>query len=160
MNNKLNGEEMVIRYPKIQKELYKKEDPDCNIPMWPYKIGIHQEDGNFAAMVVRKHFEDQGYLVLQNYLLVRCPRKRETDDGFHFLINLFGKENIDKVIEKANKLKLRGGDPDLFVYKEDHSEFFFAEAKDTDKLRNNQSALFPIIERYLCPVKVARIKAQ
>lgn len=42
----------------------------------------------------------------------------------------------------------------------DESEFFFAEAKDTDNVTKNQLALFPIIERYLCPVVFARIKAQ
>jgi len=160
VHDKINGDEIVVRYPRIQKELYKNEDPACIIPMWPHKIGIHQVDGNFAAMVVRKHFEDRGYSVLSSYLLVRCCRKRETDKGYHSLINCFGEDKINKVIEEAKKLKLIGGDPDLFIYKEDNSKFFFAEAKDNDKVTKNQCALFPIIEKYLCPVVVARIEAQ
>ena len=160
MQEKSNGDEIIIKYPKIQKELYKKEDPACTIPMFPTRIGIHKVDGNFAAMVVRKHFEDQGYYVLSRYLLVRCCRQREANRGFQFLIKTFGRNNVDKVIEEAKKLNLRGGDPDLFVYKKNESETFFAEAKDTDKVTKNQLALFPIIERYLCPVVVARIEAQ
>ncbi|MDI6754392.1 MAG: hypothetical protein QME78_08355 [Thermodesulfobacteriota bacterium] len=110
-------EEIVIKYPKIQKEMYKKEDPKCNIPMWPGKVGIHRFDGNFAAMVVLKHFKDLGYSVLSDYLLVRCPKKRRANPGFHLLIKCFGQDKIDRVIEEANILSLRGGDPDLFVYK-------------------------------------------
>jgi hypothetical protein len=160
MKRKESGKEIVVPYQKIQKELYKKEDPSCIIPMWHGKIGIHRKDGNFAAMVVRKYFEDKGFSVIPDYLLVRCPRKRETNIGFHFLIKCFGIEKITKVISESEKLKLRGGDPDLFVFNEARLEYFFAEAKDTDKVTKNQEVLFPIIENYLCPVIVARIIAQ
>jgi len=68
-------------------------------------------------------------------------------------------EKIQEVLDASKQLSLRGGDPDLFVYKDDKSELFFAEAKDTDKPTKNQLALFPIIKKHLCPVIVARIKA-
>ncbi len=152
-------DEIIIKYPKVQKKLYREEDPKCIFPIWPHRYGIHRVGGNFAAMVVRKYFKDQGYSVLKDYLLIRCPGKRETNDGYHFLLKSFGKDKIERVIEESKKLSLRGGDPDLFVYRKNSSEFFFAEAKDTDKLTKNQLSLFPIIEKYLCPVLVVRIKA-
>ncbi len=158
-NEKFDKEEIVIEFPKVQKELYKNNDPRCIYPIWHAKIGIHRAGGNFAAMVVRKYFEDQGYTVLKDYLLVRCNRKREVNPGFQFLIKFFGKDKINKVIEASKRLSLRGGDPDLFVYRTDGSKSFFAEAKYTDKLTKNQLALFPIIEKYLCPILVVRVKA-
>ena len=158
-NEKFDKEEIVIEFPKVQKELYKNNDPRCIYPIWPDKIGIHRVDGNFAAMVVRKYFEDQDYMVLKDYLLVRCNRKREVNPGFHLLIKFFGQDKINNVITASKRLSLRGGDPDLFVYKSDGSKSFFVEAKYTDKLNKNQLALFPIIERYLCPILVVRIKA-
>lgn len=152
-------DEIQIQYPEAQKVLYKKEDPKCIFPIWPHRVGIHRVDGNFAAMVVRKHFEDQGYSVLKDYLLVRCPRKRASNDGFRFLVSCFGQDNIERVIAESKRLSLRGGDPDLFVFRNDRPEFFFAEAKDTDIPTRNQLTLFPIIEKYLCHVLVVRIKA-
>jgi len=74
-------DEITVPYCKVQKDLYKKNDPKCIIPQWDKKIGIHRFDGNFAAMVVRKYLEDNGYFVFGDYLLVRCPRKREKNKG-------------------------------------------------------------------------------
>ena len=154
------GNEIHVPYQRIQKELYKKRDPSCIYTIFPTDYGIFRKGGNFAAMVVKKHFENQGYSVLSRYLLVRCPRKRETNTGFHFLMTCFGAEKINKVIAEAKKMKLKGGDPDLFVFSEVGPDYFFAEAKEADKVTKNQEALFKIIEDNLCPVVVVRIIPQ
>jgi hypothetical protein len=57
---------------------------------------------------------------------------------------------------------IRGGDPDLFVYKGDGRRVrFFVEVKHNDKLNTNQEVVFPLIEKLLgCPVKLVRIYRQ
>jgi len=50
-----------------------------------------------------------------------------------------------------------GGDPDLFVYHQVSRERFFIEAKDEDELHCNQLVCFPIIEEFLCPVRIPLI---
>jgi hypothetical protein len=149
--------EIIIQYDPSQRELYKNEDPACIYPLWPSKVGIHKKGRNFPAMVARKYFENKGYKVLNQYYLMRCHRKRETNEGFKFLCGIFGEDKLRHVISNARPLI--GGDPDLFVYKEDCSDCFFVEVKENDKITRNQSILIPIIERYLCPVKIVRVVA-
>ena len=64
--------------------------------------------------------------------------------------------------ERADQAKIdatggaRGGDPDLFVFRD--SEWFFVEVKDTDQLHAKQLVTFPLIEEVLgCDVRVARL---
>lgn len=153
----LKKNEIVIQYDPAERELYKNDDPTCMYPMWPSRVGIHKKGRNFPAMVARKYFEDDGYKVLKQYYLMRCHRQRETNEGFKFICSIFGEGNLRQVISDANPLK--GGEPDLFVYMEDLSECFFVEAKEKDQITRNQSILIPIIEKYLCPVKIVRVVA-
>jgi hypothetical protein len=68
---------------------------------------------------------------------------------------------INKVVAEAKTMKLKGGDPDLFVFSEVGADYFFAEAKETDEVTKNQEALFEIIEdNLLCPVVLVRIIPQ
>jgi len=55
-----------------------------------------------------------------------------------------------------------GGDPDLFVLKDEKNIWscFFVEVKENDQITENQKALFPIIETYLCPVFIARVRCR
>ena len=153
----LKKNEIVIKYDSAQRELYKNEDPTCIYPFWPSKVGIHKKGRNFPAMVARKYFEDNGYKVLKQYYLMRCHRQRETNEGFKLICGIFGEGNLRQVISDAKPLI--GGDPDLFVYKQDSSDCFFAEVKENDQITRNQSILIPIIEKYLCPVKIVRVVA-
>jgi hypothetical protein len=150
-------EEIIIDYSLEQRKLFLKNDAKCIYPTFP-RIGIHRTGGNFPAMVVRKHYEDLGYSVVDRYFLIRCSRKRENNDGFKKLCKIFGEEKVNKTLADAKSKKLKGGDPDLFVYKEDFSESFFVEVKENDELIQNQLILIPIIEKHLCPVYVARVR--
>jgi len=148
--------ETVIRYPRKQRLLYMKNDPACIYDQWPSRFGIHRLGGSFAAMVARKHYTDLGYKALKQYYLVRCPGKREQNEGFAFICRVFGKDKMLKVLQETRHLN--GGDPDLFIYREDLSEVFFVEAKaERDKLRPKQLELISIIRQHLCPVIIARI---
>ena len=151
-----NEKQITIKYDPPQKELYMKEDPDCIYPQFGSRKGIHRRGGNFAAMVARKHFEDRGFVVPEKYLLVRCPNQREYNEGFITICKTFGKDKMLLVLKAAQHLK--GGDPDLFVYREDLSKSFFVEAKaQGDKLSANQIELISIIRKFLCPVYIANI---
>jgi hypothetical protein len=150
-------QEVIIDYPLEERKLFIKNDGKCIYPTFP-RIGIHRTGGNFPAMVARKYYEDLGYLVLDRYLLVRCPRKRKNNDGFKILHRIFGEEKVNKTLADAKSKKLKGGDPDLFVYKKDFSESFFVEVKENDELIQNQLILIPIIEKHLCPVYVVRVR--
>lgn len=157
--NSINSRrETIVTYDRRQRELYRNDDPRCIYPQWPGRVGIHRRGRNFPAMVARKHFEDQGYQVLKQYYLVRCSRQRETNEGFAFLCTLFGERKLRTVIAEAGSLK--GGDPDLFVYREDRSDCFFVEVKEKDQITGNQATLIPIIEKHLCPVRIVRVQAK
>ena len=73
--------------------------------------------------------------------------------------------DLNRLAEMARDLRRSfgrsggGGDPDLFVFNPKTGERFFVEAKDKDELHANQHLCFQVIERHLCPVKVARIVA-
>ncbi len=154
-----SSETITIEYEKKQKELYMADDPRCIYPQWHSRVGIHSRGRNFAAMVARKYCEDKGYSVLKGYYLMRCPRLRETNEGFITICRIFGKEKMLRFLTAARHL--RGGDPDLFVYRPDYSECFFVEAKaEGDKLNENQLQLIPIIRKLLCPVYIALIRCR
>ena len=57
--------------------------------------------------------------------------------------------------------KIASGDVDLFVYYNESMENrFFVEVKENDQITDNQKVLFPLIERFLCPVFIARVIAE
>lgn len=153
--------EIPIAYSNNQKELYFKNSADCIYPFWRKNHGIHKTGRNFPVMVAKKFFMDLGYEVLDDYLLVRCPRKRIDNFGFKKLCKIFGEEKVQEVIYKAEHIlnKQHGGDPDLFVYSKKKRDAFFVEVKENDKVTENQKKLFPIIEKCLAPVHVARVRS-
>ena len=63
----------------------------------------------------------------------------------------------------AKKLRLRGGDPDLFVYRDsgpsDYLRFFVEVKMPPDRTRASQMAVFQLYERYLAPVHVACVQS-
>jgi len=151
--------EISIAYPDNQRKLYFKNSPDCIYPFWHKSVGIHKTGKNFPVMVAKKFFNDLGYETLDDYLLVRCPRKRPKNLGFKKLCKIFGEEKIQRLIKESRYiLNIQpGGDPDLFVYNKKTKETFFVEVKENDKVTENQKKLFPIIEKYLATVYVARV---
>lgn len=153
--------EIPLAFPDIQKELYFGSNPKTVYPIWRWNVGIHKAGRNFPVMVAEKFFKDLGYKVLDRYLLIRQPRKKEDDPGYKKLCRIFGKKKVKKVIEEEkSSLKTQpGGDPDLFVYKRKDKEFFFVEVKENDRLTENQKNLFPIIEKYLAPVYLVRVRS-
>jgi len=160
--------EILIEYDSKQREYYRKKDKRCIYEQWERQMGIHKAGGNFPVMVAKKYFEKSKYVVEGNYLLVRNRKKRESMEAFKKLCRIFGEERIRKVIKKADKIfssrgkRIAGGDPDLIVYKnENHfGSCFFIEVKENDQITENQKALFPIIEAYLCPVFIARVRCR
>jgi hypothetical protein len=119
-------------------------------------------------MVAKKYFQDSKYCVEENFLLVRNRKKRESNEGFRRLCKIFGEERVRKVIEIADKSfsskekRIAGGDPDLFVFKNEKHFWpcFFVEVKENDQITENQKVLFPILETYLCPVLIARVRCR
>lgn len=70
--------------------------------------------------------------------------------------NIIGDDKFEKLMEVCQNYKT--GQPDLFIYKEDGSDFFFAEIKsEKDKLRSHQSELISNIQK-LIPVKIINLK--
>jgi hypothetical protein len=153
--------EIPLAYPDIQKKLYFESNPKTVYPIWKWNVGIHKAGRNFPVMVAEKFFKDLGYKVLDQYLLIRQPRKRENNPGYKKLRRIFGREKINKVIEESKpSLKIQpGGDPDLFVYNTKNREFFFVEVKENDHLTENQKNVLPIIEKYLAPVYLVRVRS-
>lgn len=155
------GQEIRIPYPKNQRFLYQQKDPECIYPQFPRQVGANK--GNFVEMVARDYFEKQGYDVECYYYLVRNRVKREKMSGFHKIIKLFGEKRVRKLIAKADNAFLSigkrkaAGDPDLFVYNQKSKEYFFVEVKDLDQITDNQRILFPLIQKHLCPVFIARV---
>jgi hypothetical protein len=155
--------EIKIPYDPIQKRYYRDGDPRCIYPEWKKKYGIHKAGGNFPAMVARHHYEKKGYLVEDDYCLIRKPRQREKNVGYQLICKAFGKDKVSLIIKEAETvLKAKGmghgGDPDLFVYQSDLAEAFFVETKEyPDRLRNNQKIVMNLIKKFLCPVYIAEI---
>jgi len=158
------GEEIQITYPKKQRDFYEKKDSTCIYDQFPRQVGINK--GNFVEMVARKYFEEQGYNVESYYYLVRNRNKRERMPGFRKICYILSEGKVRLLIADADKAfrsvgkKVVSGDPDLFVYNESTGERFFVEVKENDKITDNQKALFPLIEKFLCPVFIARVIAE
>jgi hypothetical protein len=94
------GEEIRITYPKGQRSLYKKKDPKCIYSQFERQVGINK--GNFVEMVAKKYFKGQGYNVESYYYLVRNRAKRERMSGFHKIIEVFGENQVRRLIAEAD----------------------------------------------------------
>ncbi len=153
--------EIPLAYPNNQRKLYFANNFRCVYPFWKRNVGIHKAGRNFPVMLAEKFFKDLGYKVLDQYLLVRQPRRRKNNPGYRKLCNIFGKKKVEKVVEESRPIlgSQPGGDPDLFVYKRKNKDFFFVEVKENDRLTENQKHVFPIIEKYLAPVYVVRVRS-
>ena len=153
--------EIPLAYPDNQRKLYFGNNSRSVYPFWKRNVGIHKTGRNFPVMVAEKFFKDLGYKVLDQYLLVRQPRKRKHNPGYKKLCKIFEEETVRKVVEESRPIlnTQPGGDPDLFVYKRKHKEYFFVEVKENDSLTENQKRVFPIIEKYLAPVYVVRVRS-
>ena len=83
--------------------------------------------------------------------------------GFKKICHIFSEGKVRFLIAEADKAfrsigkKIASGDPDLFVYNESAGDWFFVEIKENDQVTDNQRILFPLIEKLLCPVFVARV---
>lgn len=154
-------EEIQITYSKEQRILYQQKDPRCIYDQFPRQVGINK--GNLVEMVAKKYFEGQGYTVESYYYLVRNRSKRENMPGFKKICHIFGEAKVRLLIDEADKAfrsfgkKIASGDPDLFVYNESTEDRFFVEVKENDHITDNQRILFRLIEKYLCPVFIARV---
>ena len=152
-----------ITYEYEQRRLYENKDQHCIYEQFERQVGINK--GNFAEMVAGKYFKDEGYSVESFYYLVRNRRKRERMSGFHKILEIFGEAKVRGCIAEADATflshgkKSAAGDPDLFVYRNGSSnDCFFVEVKENDPIQPNQHILFPIIEKHLCPVYIAKVR--
>ena len=80
------------------------------------------------------------------------------------MMERFDPESVLQLTQAAEDAKktlpgnLGGGDPDLFVFKEDGMHQFFVEAKHKDKVSKKQKECFRLIEKHLgCEVVIAQI---
>ncbi len=86
--------------------------------------------------------------------------------GFMKISHIFGKAKVRLLIAEADRAfhsigkKIASGDPDLFVYNESTEDWFFVEVKENDWVTDNQRILFPLIQKFLCPVFIARVSAK
>jgi hypothetical protein len=155
------GEEILITYPRKQRNFYKKKDSRCIYDQFERQVDINK--GNFVEMVAKKYFEEQGYNVESYYYLVRNKNKREKMPGFSKICHIFGEAKVRLLIAEADEAfrsigkKIASGDPDLFVYNEYTGDRFFVEVKENDQITDNQKILFPLVQKFLCLVFVARV---
>jgi hypothetical protein len=157
------GEEIPITYLREQRILYETKDNRCIYDQFERKVGINK--GNFVEMVAKKYFEDKGYTVESYYYLVRNRNKRKKIPGFNKICRIFGEPKVRQLIAEADNAfrsigkTIASGDPDLFVYNESIKERFFVEVKENDQITDNQRILFPLIQKFLCQVFIARVSA-
>ena len=117
-------------------------------------------------MVAKKYFGDNGFSVESYYYLVRNRNKREKTPGFRKICQIFGEQKVRLLIAEADRAfhsigkKIASGDPDLFVYNESTGDWFFVEVKENDQITDNQKVLFTLIQKFLCPVYIARVSAR
>jgi len=117
---------------------------------WPYRSENYGYRWGFVENYARKKYLRKGYNVfdVDSYL----------GNGERILAN---NKIIEKIIgkEKYNKLKkytkrMRGGMPDLFVYK-NKKDFFFAEIKSyNDTIKDNQKKVINHLWKNDIPVKI------
>jgi len=156
------GEEIQIAYLKEQRDFYDRKDRKCIYEQFERQVGINK--GNFVEMVAAKYFQERGYNVESYYYLVRNRNKREKMSGFLKICHIFGDAKVRFLIAEADEAfrsigkKISSGDPDLFVYNEcSTGDRFFVEVKENDQITDNQKILFPLVQKILCPVFIARV---
>jgi hypothetical protein len=155
------AEEIQIMYPKEQRNFYEKKDSRCIYGQFPRQVGINK--GNFVEMVAKKYFEERGYAVQTYDYLVRNRNKRERMPGFKKICYIFGEAQARLLIAEADRAfrsigkKIASVEADLFVCNESTGDRFFGEVKGDDQITDNQRILFPLIQKILCPVFVARV---
>ena len=182
-------DELVIPYDQEQKELYieatkeleeaakylmhhspelrksrdkietKYRKKGLQIDLFGLPKGIHRNEGNFSAMVVKRFLKDKGFHVLvseEDYFLMWQRGHHNTNDGFKIIENIFGAGNIKELLLHASS----GGDPDIFAFL-DHNpkRAWFIEAKrEGEGFTKTQDMNFPLIEEFLRQkVEIARI---
>lgn len=176
--------EIVVSYNPAQRQLYEDGRPSEYDPWrWPADLLIgrnNRKDRCFPEVAVTAHFERRGYHVLlsapkwdapkydeRGFILFHYRGMRRTGhSAFRRMQKHFPAIDLNDLAELAYKAKRDasrsggGGDPDLFVFRREPRKRFFVEVKDQDGLHPNQLVCFPIIEKYLCPVKIVRIHAR
>lgn len=157
-NMKPRSHDLERTRDKIQRQ-YRREG--LEIPIYSICQGIQKGGGNnnFAAMVVKQFLMTQKFQVLsssEEFALLFDRGKRDETDGFRIICRIFGEERVKELMTKAPR---NGGEPDLFVYFDhDPKNAWFVEAKRKDEsLTPSQKQNFPLIERSLCPIVIARI---
>ncbi|HIA62860.1 MAG TPA: hypothetical protein EYM99_08005 [Alphaproteobacteria bacterium] len=90
-----------------------------------------------AELVMQRHYEELGYSVINNAasILVR-PGETHKMDEWGIIERIVGKDRIAWATQFSNRLLTADGahnnapgHPDLFVYKDDGSKWFFVEVK-------------------------------
>jgi hypothetical protein len=155
--------EIPIAYPDEQRALFLSPKGNLSIyPKW-HRKGIQAKTGNFPAMVAKKYFRDIGFKVIVAPKIVWRIKPWDEGADRRKMDDLFGRDMIEKVRLGAEKLGLRGGDPDLFVYRDsgpsDYRRFFVEVKMPPDRTRASQKAVFQLYERYLAPVHVACVQS-
>lgn len=138
---KFEIKEEVIKMPK-----YYKNSPDEN------------RAESFAA----KHFEDKlkGWNVIKKgkYDLLSDAKNRnslitENNNKIIKFLESIGKQKELKILKRIAKIRgknIVSGQPDIFAYKENTEEYFFAEVKtDRDKLSSEQKEVFALFNTIL-----------
>lgn len=164
--------EEKISFDSLQYSLYVEKSPNCIYPRWPISFG-RSKHGEFPIVVARQYFTDLGYTVWVSepelpdntgYILTSFSGKRRNQHPAYMRMTTFfdvetltqlnTAADIEKRLQTGN---IAGGDPDLFVFRDD--EHFFVEVKWKDQITMKQSVVFPIIEK-LCQteIRIARIQ--
>lgn len=140
---------------EIQKEYRKK---GLLLDLFGLPKGIHRDEGNFSAMVVKRFLKDKGFHVLvseEDYFLMSQRGHHNTNDGFKIIENIYGAEII-----KGLLLGDSGGDPDVFAFLDHNPKLaWFIEAKrEGEAFTKKQEMNFPRIKEFLRrKVEIARI---
>ena len=155
--------EIPIAYPDEQRALFLSPKGNLSIyPSW-HRKGIQAKTGNFPAMVAMKYFLDLEFKVIPAPKIVWRIKPWDEGADRRKMDDLFGRDMIEKVRLGAEKLGLRGGDPDLFVYRDsgpsDYRRFFVEVKMPPDRTRASQMAVFQLYARYLAPVHIACVQS-
>jgi len=121
--------------------------------------GIHKNEGNFSAMVLKQFLKRNGFQVLvseEDYYLMWERNHHRTNEGFSVITGIFGTNKIQELLTLAPQ----GGDPDVFAFlNHDPAEAWFIEAKRrNERPTKKQIQNFPFLKQLLCPVEIARVQ--
>jgi hypothetical protein len=147
--------ELLKKRNQIQREYRNK---NLLLDLFPLPKGIHKNEGNFSAMVLKHFLQTHGFHVLvseEDYYLMWERRHHYTNDGFKIIETIFGTKRIAELLRRAPQ----GGDPDVFAFLDHTPELaWFIEAKRQNEApTKKQIQNFPHIKELLCPVEIARI---